>query len=276
MKPLLRRSVTVFASAAVVTLLLSGGYPLGAQEGKTTKSQTPRAKQADKVEAPSAMIRRQGQGHRPRRTPGSDPPGSPRLRQARADRPAERVALQGPGEVLSPDPGPGEAGRCTAGQARDGIRGRAHPRPEEAAGGAGAAKEGGIRGPQGGRGQGPGEGGRVTAARVPGGGIAAGQGGGMRRSIGMAMNRMIPLLALVLAAICSSVDRRRSRAEGALLGPGLLHHLHADADLRPGGLAAGRGRHPRRPRRILAQWQVRTVPSSSPPSRNRDRLRRAL
>jgi len=55
MKPLVRRSATVFASAAVVTLLLSGGYPLGAQEGKATKSQTPKARQADKVEAPSAV-----------------------------------------------------------------------------------------------------------------------------------------------------------------------------------------------------------------------------
>jgi hypothetical protein len=54
MKPLVRRSVTVFASAAVVTLLLSGGYPLGAQESKTTRSQTSKAKPADKVEAPSA------------------------------------------------------------------------------------------------------------------------------------------------------------------------------------------------------------------------------
>src|SRR3954454_18816795 len=53
MKPFARRSVTVVASAAVVTLLLTGGYPLGAQEGKTTKSQSTRAKQAGKVEAPA-------------------------------------------------------------------------------------------------------------------------------------------------------------------------------------------------------------------------------
>src|SRR4051812_5577630 len=53
MNPLVRRSVTVFASTAVVTLLLTGGYPLVAQESKTTKSQSTKAKQAGKVEAPA-------------------------------------------------------------------------------------------------------------------------------------------------------------------------------------------------------------------------------
>src|SRR3954470_24526602 len=53
MNPLARRAVAVFARAAVVTLLLAGGYPLGAQETKTTKSQSPKAKQAGKVEAPA-------------------------------------------------------------------------------------------------------------------------------------------------------------------------------------------------------------------------------
>ena len=54
MKPLLRRSVTVFTSAAVLTLLMTGGYPLGAQEGKSTRSQTSKAKQAGKADAPAA------------------------------------------------------------------------------------------------------------------------------------------------------------------------------------------------------------------------------
>jgi len=53
MKLLLRRSVTVIASAAVVTLLMAGGYPLGAQESKTTKSQTSKGKQSSKTEAPA-------------------------------------------------------------------------------------------------------------------------------------------------------------------------------------------------------------------------------
>lgn len=49
MKPFLCRSVSAFASAAVVTFLMSGGYPLGAQEGKATKSQASKSKQADDV-----------------------------------------------------------------------------------------------------------------------------------------------------------------------------------------------------------------------------------
>jgi hypothetical protein len=50
MKPLLRRSVTALTSAAVVTLLLTGGDPLGAQESKATRSQTSKAKQAGKAD----------------------------------------------------------------------------------------------------------------------------------------------------------------------------------------------------------------------------------
>jgi hypothetical protein len=54
MMPLVRRSLAAFASTAVVTLLLTGGDPLGAQESKTTKSQTSKAKQAGKTDAPPA------------------------------------------------------------------------------------------------------------------------------------------------------------------------------------------------------------------------------
>src|SRR5262249_10578134 len=54
MNALLRRSVTAFTSAAVVTFLLTGGYPLGAQETRATKSQASKAKQAGKAAAPRA------------------------------------------------------------------------------------------------------------------------------------------------------------------------------------------------------------------------------
>ncbi len=47
MMSLARRSVAVVASAAVMTLLMTGGLPLGAQESSTAKSQTTKAKQAN-------------------------------------------------------------------------------------------------------------------------------------------------------------------------------------------------------------------------------------
>ena len=52
---LARRSVAVVASAAVMTLLMTGGYPLGAQESSAAKSQASKGKQATKVDtaAPS-------------------------------------------------------------------------------------------------------------------------------------------------------------------------------------------------------------------------------
>src|SRR3954471_22926944 len=54
MKSLVRRSLTLLASTAVVTSMLAGGYPLVAQEGKATKSQAPKAKPSAKVEPPAA------------------------------------------------------------------------------------------------------------------------------------------------------------------------------------------------------------------------------
>ena len=47
MMSLARRSLAVVASAAAMTLLMTGGYPLGAQESSTAKSQTTKAKQAN-------------------------------------------------------------------------------------------------------------------------------------------------------------------------------------------------------------------------------------
>jgi len=47
MMSLARRSIAVVASAAAMTLLMTGGFPLGAQESSTAKSQTTKAKQAD-------------------------------------------------------------------------------------------------------------------------------------------------------------------------------------------------------------------------------------
>ncbi len=52
---LARRSVAALASAAVMTLLIAGGYSLGAQESSAGKSQASQGKQAAKVDtaAPS-------------------------------------------------------------------------------------------------------------------------------------------------------------------------------------------------------------------------------
>jgi hypothetical protein len=47
-----RRCIAVAASAAIMTLLVSGGNPLGAQEGGAAKSQPTKGKQATKVEPP--------------------------------------------------------------------------------------------------------------------------------------------------------------------------------------------------------------------------------
>jgi hypothetical protein len=49
---LARRSVVALASAAFMTLLLTGGYPLGAQESGAAKSQASKAKQATKTDSP--------------------------------------------------------------------------------------------------------------------------------------------------------------------------------------------------------------------------------
>ncbi|MGC8640710.1 MAG: hypothetical protein ACP5XB_12635 [Isosphaeraceae bacterium] len=46
-----RRFVAVLASAGVMTLLATGGYPLGAQEGSSAKAQTSRSKQTPKTDA---------------------------------------------------------------------------------------------------------------------------------------------------------------------------------------------------------------------------------
>jgi hypothetical protein len=47
MMSLARRSIAVVASAAAMTLLVTGGFPLGAQESSTAKSQTSKTKQAN-------------------------------------------------------------------------------------------------------------------------------------------------------------------------------------------------------------------------------------
>jgi Spy/CpxP family protein refolding chaperone len=53
MMSIIRRSVAVVASAAVMTLLMTGGYPLGAQETGSAKSQTTKGKQAKKADSPA-------------------------------------------------------------------------------------------------------------------------------------------------------------------------------------------------------------------------------
>jgi hypothetical protein len=53
MMSLARRSVAVVASAAVMTLLTTGGYPLGAQESSAARSQTSKPKLAKKADAPA-------------------------------------------------------------------------------------------------------------------------------------------------------------------------------------------------------------------------------
>ena len=50
---LARRSLAVVASAAAMTLLMTGGFPLGAQESSTAKSQTTQAKPAKQADAPT-------------------------------------------------------------------------------------------------------------------------------------------------------------------------------------------------------------------------------
>jgi len=47
MMSLARRSAAVVASAAAMTLFMTGGFPLGAQEGGAAKSQTTKAKQSN-------------------------------------------------------------------------------------------------------------------------------------------------------------------------------------------------------------------------------------
>src|SRR5947209_1730366 len=49
----LRRSVAVVASAAVMTLLMTGGYPLGAQESGTSKTTASKSKQGKKADSSS-------------------------------------------------------------------------------------------------------------------------------------------------------------------------------------------------------------------------------
>jgi hypothetical protein len=50
---LARRSVALLASTAVMTLLVTGGYPLGAQEKGAARSQASKAKQSTKIETPA-------------------------------------------------------------------------------------------------------------------------------------------------------------------------------------------------------------------------------
>src|SRR4051812_15449125 len=49
----LRRSVAVVASAAVMTLLMTGGYPLGAQESGASKSTASKGRQGKKADSSS-------------------------------------------------------------------------------------------------------------------------------------------------------------------------------------------------------------------------------
>ncbi len=51
---LARRSLAVVASTAAMMLLMTGGFPLGAQESSTAKSQTTKAKQAKQADAPAS------------------------------------------------------------------------------------------------------------------------------------------------------------------------------------------------------------------------------
>ena len=51
---LARRSVAIVASAVAMTLLMTGGFPLGAQESSTAKSQTTQAKPATEADAPAS------------------------------------------------------------------------------------------------------------------------------------------------------------------------------------------------------------------------------
>jgi len=54
MMSLARRSVAIVASAVAMTLLMTGGFPLGAQESSTAKSQTTQAKPATQADAPAS------------------------------------------------------------------------------------------------------------------------------------------------------------------------------------------------------------------------------
>lgn len=54
MMSLARRSIAVVASAAAMMLLMTGGFPLGAQESSTAKSETTKAKQAKQADAPAS------------------------------------------------------------------------------------------------------------------------------------------------------------------------------------------------------------------------------
>jgi hypothetical protein len=51
MMPLARQCLAVVASSAAMTLFLTGGFPLGAQESSAAKSQTTKAKQAKQANA---------------------------------------------------------------------------------------------------------------------------------------------------------------------------------------------------------------------------------
>jgi hypothetical protein len=53
MMSVVRRFIAVAASAAIMTLLVSGGNPLGAQEGGAAKSQATKGKQAAKTTPPA-------------------------------------------------------------------------------------------------------------------------------------------------------------------------------------------------------------------------------
>ncbi len=48
-----RRTLAVVASAAAMTMLMTGGFPLGAQESSTAKSQSNKAKQAKPADSPA-------------------------------------------------------------------------------------------------------------------------------------------------------------------------------------------------------------------------------
>ena len=54
MMSLARRSIAVVASAAAMTFLMTGGFPLGAQESSTAKSQTTKATPATQADAPAS------------------------------------------------------------------------------------------------------------------------------------------------------------------------------------------------------------------------------
>ena len=75
---------------------------------------------------------------------------------------------------------------------------------------------------------------------------------------------MSPILAALIAPGVFRTCDRRSGCK-PVRPAGLLHHVHADADLRPGRLEADRGRHPRRRRQHAAALGRRGVPLEEVP-----------